>query len=222
MTISASRRNAIGLAAAVSAATAAKRHGRRAWSAQSASSASAAPSANGNAAERTIPAQTTANVRLDQRALRAPFLPHQHGEGQRRGRDGRDRQQADPERGRERVVEEAVGDEAVAARVPEVVPEREAVIEEHGALVDVRGEIGARRPGPGEQAANIAATPAEIDASRARGEARRIGTDVIGPGNGTRRLPYPLVRQQNRVGKRAGRRDVARAVVDEQRDGDPR
>ena len=70
-----SRRNAIGLAAAVSAATAAKRHGRRAWSAHSASRASAAPSANGNAAERTIPAQTTANVRLDHRA-RGPHSFH--------------------------------------------------------------------------------------------------------------------------------------------------
>ena len=33
------------------------------------SSANAIPSANGNAAERTIPAHTTANVRLDQRAV---------------------------------------------------------------------------------------------------------------------------------------------------------
>ncbi len=46
----------------------ANRQGRRACSVQIASSASAAPSANGNAAESTIPAQTTANVRLDQRA----------------------------------------------------------------------------------------------------------------------------------------------------------
>ena len=45
----------------------AKRPCLRAWSDHSASSPSAAPSANGNAAEKTIPAQTTANVRLDQR-----------------------------------------------------------------------------------------------------------------------------------------------------------
>jgi hypothetical protein len=42
---------------------------RRACSAQIESSASAAPSANGNAAEKTIPLQTTAKVRLDQRAV---------------------------------------------------------------------------------------------------------------------------------------------------------
>ena len=66
---SASSRKASGLAARVSAARTAKRHERRACSAQIESSASAAPSANGNAAENTIPAQTTANVRLDQRAV---------------------------------------------------------------------------------------------------------------------------------------------------------
>ena len=40
-----------------------------ACSAHSASRAKAIPSANGNAAESTTPAQTTANVRLDQRAV---------------------------------------------------------------------------------------------------------------------------------------------------------
>ena len=39
------------------------------------SRASAAPSAKGNAAERTVPAQTTANVRLDQRAVRPHSWP---------------------------------------------------------------------------------------------------------------------------------------------------
>ena len=67
-TTSTSSRKASGLAEVVSTASPANRHGRRACSAQSASSASDAPSANGNAAERTMPAQTTANVRLDQRA----------------------------------------------------------------------------------------------------------------------------------------------------------
>ena len=52
----------------MSAASAANASAVVACSAQIASSAKAAPSANGNAAERTIPAQTTANVRLDQRA----------------------------------------------------------------------------------------------------------------------------------------------------------
>ena len=67
-TTRASSRNATGLAAAESPASPANRHGRRACSAHSASSASAAPSANGKAAETMIPAQTTAKVRLDQRA----------------------------------------------------------------------------------------------------------------------------------------------------------
>src|SRR5581483_3876713 len=58
-----SRRNATGLAASVRAASAAKR--KRAC----ACSASAIPSANGNAADRTIPAHTTANERLDQRVV---------------------------------------------------------------------------------------------------------------------------------------------------------
>src|SRR5581483_367469 len=51
----------------------------------------------------------------------------------------------------ERVVEEAVGDEAVAARVPEVVPEREAVLEEHASLVEVRREVGSGWPEPREK-----------------------------------------------------------------------
>src|SRR5262249_39101576 len=66
---SVSSRNASGLAARVSAARTAKRQVRRACSAQIASSASAAPSAKGKAAEKTTPHQTTANVRLDQRAV---------------------------------------------------------------------------------------------------------------------------------------------------------
>jgi hypothetical protein len=64
-----SSRNATGLAPSDSIASAAKRQRRPACSAQIASSASAKPSANGNAAERTIPAQTTAKLRLDQRAV---------------------------------------------------------------------------------------------------------------------------------------------------------
>src|SRR5436309_6261658 len=63
-----SKRNATGLAASVSTASAANRQRERCCSVDSASSASAIPSANGNAADSTIPAQTTANVRLDQRA----------------------------------------------------------------------------------------------------------------------------------------------------------
>src|SRR5207249_4961258 len=60
-------------------------------------------------------------------------------------------EQPDPQQGGERVVERAVGDEAVAARVPEVVPEREAAFVEERALVDVGGEVGARRAEPCER-----------------------------------------------------------------------
>src|SRR5581483_5572946 len=63
------RRNATGLAASVSAARSANRQRASACSAHSASSASAIPSANGKAAESTIPAHTTANERLDQRVV---------------------------------------------------------------------------------------------------------------------------------------------------------
>src|SRR5947208_11994025 len=61
-------RNATGEAASVSTASAANRQRAPCCNVHSASSASAIPSANGNAADSTIPAHTTANVRLDQRA----------------------------------------------------------------------------------------------------------------------------------------------------------
>ena len=82
--------------------------------------------------------------------LGTPFAPEHDGERERRQRDRRDCEQADAEERRERVVDEAVGDEAVAARVPEVVPEREAVLEEERALVRVCGEVRAGRPEPRE------------------------------------------------------------------------
>src|SRR5689334_2984028 len=77
-------------------------------------------------------------------------------------------------------------------------------------------------PAQASSAAKDAATPAETTASRARGDARRIDIETIGPGNDTRRLPYPLVRPENRVRERAGRGDVTGTVVDEQRYGDAR
>ena len=64
----ASSRKASGLAATVRTASTPNCHRLPAWSAQRASSASATPRANGNAAEMISPAQTTANVLLDQRA----------------------------------------------------------------------------------------------------------------------------------------------------------
>jgi hypothetical protein len=45
----------------------------------------------------------------------------------------------------ERVVEDAVGDEAVAPGVPEVVPGRQAVLEEERPLVEMGGKVGAGR-----------------------------------------------------------------------------
>ena len=81
---------------------------------------------------------------------RAPLAADDDGKRERRGRDRRHREQANPEERSERVVEDAVGDEAVAPRVPEVVPEREAVLEEDGALVGMGGEVAAGRSEPGE------------------------------------------------------------------------
>ena len=68
-------------------------------------------------------------------------------EGERSCGDGdRDeREQLDSEERRERVVEDAVRDERVAAAVPEVVPERPAVVREQRELVLVRGEVASGR-----------------------------------------------------------------------------
>src|SRR5581483_402154 len=81
---------------------------------------------------------------------RAELAPADDGEGERCGRDGCDGQEPDPEQRREGVVEQAVGDERVPARVPEVVPEDEAVMDEERPLVEVRGQVASRRAGPDE------------------------------------------------------------------------
>ena len=78
-------------------------------------------------------------------------MSEDNGECEGRDRHGGDGEQLDSDQRRERVVDDAVGDEAVPPRVPEVVPEREAVLEEGGALVGVGCEVGARRPEPDEQ-----------------------------------------------------------------------
>ena len=104
----------------------------------------------GNAAERTTAAQTTANVRLDQRAV-GPIPGPARPRGECGDRDGDNREHTDPEQRSERVVEQAVRDEAVAARVPEVVPELEAVVQEQCALVRVRREVAAGRAEPRER-----------------------------------------------------------------------
>ena len=77
---------------------------------------------------------------------RAPLPADDDRERERRSGDRRDRERLDPEEPGERVVENAVRDEAVAASVPEVVPELEAVVEENSPLVDVGSQIVARRP----------------------------------------------------------------------------
>jgi len=83
---------------------------------------------------------------------RPPLLPDDERERQRRDADRQEREQTDPEHGRERVVDEAVGDERVPAGVPKVVPDRETVLEQERALVVVSCEIDAGRPEPDKHA----------------------------------------------------------------------
>ena len=70
---STSSRNASGLASSVRKSRIAKLPRRPCWSALIESSANAMPSANGNAAERTMPGQRTAKARLEKRAARPPL-----------------------------------------------------------------------------------------------------------------------------------------------------
>ncbi len=81
----------------------------------------------------------------------APGLADHERERGGRGGDAEHREQPDPDDRGERVVEDAVADEGVAARVPVVRPEREAVLQVDVQLEDVGGEVGARRPEPGDQ-----------------------------------------------------------------------
>jgi hypothetical protein len=92
---------------------------------------------------------------------RAPLPEHDDAEGERRRRDRREREHADPEHRGERVVQDAVGDERVAARVPEVVPDRETVLEQERALVGVRRPVD---PGRGRP---------QQEGGECRGESRR-------------------------------------------------
>ena len=145
---SASSRNASGLASSVRNTSPAKTRRRPRCSALTASSARAAPSANGNAAESAMPGPEHGERATREAGRAPPLLPDDERERERRGADRRDRQHLDPEQARERVVEEAVGDERVAARVPEVVPDGEAVLEQERALVGVCGEVDAGRAEP--------------------------------------------------------------------------
>ena len=101
---------------------------------------------------------------------RAPLAPEHDRERERGERDRRHREQPDPEQRGERVVEEAVGDEAVAARVPEVVPEHEAVLEEQRPLVRVGCEVGPRGAEPGQDG---------CDARRGGGREHRLAQERV-------------------------------------------
>ena len=83
-------------------------------------------------------------------AVLTPFPPDDGGEGDDRACHRQHREKLDPDQGRERVVQDAVGDEAVPPGVPEVVPQDEAVVEVQSPLVHVCGEVGARRAEPDE------------------------------------------------------------------------
>ena len=75
----------------------------------------------------------------------APLPLGERGE-ERRGRDHRPEcDDVVPDQGRGEVVEEAVGEERVVARVPERVPHEDAVLDELGA-VQVSRQIARRRP----------------------------------------------------------------------------
>ena len=84
-------------------------------------------------------------------AVQLPLVPHDSRERDHCDRHGENGEQLDADRRGQGVVQDAVVHEAVAAPVPEVVPEHEAVLDEQRALVDVRGEIGSRRAEPDEQ-----------------------------------------------------------------------
>ena len=146
---------------------------------------------------------------------RAPLAPDDHGEGERRRRDRRDGEQPDAESGRERVVEQAVGDEAVAARVPEVVPEGEAVVQE-------QRRAGRRAPRDRFPAAPPRRAPRRMPPRRpprALPHVREAKRGTSGPTVSARcghaPVDDPLVREENCVGERAGGRDDAWAVIDD-------
>ncbi len=82
---------------------------------------------------------------------RPPFPTDDDGERERRGRNRGDGERLDPEQRGQRVVDDAVRDEAVTPAVPEVVPELVAVVQEDGALVDVGGQVITGRAEPGEK-----------------------------------------------------------------------
>ncbi len=81
----------------------------------------------------------------------APGLTGDEREGgSRRGR-AENGEELDPDERGERVVEEAVADERVAARIPVVRPQGEPVADEDVELEDVRGQVRPGRADPHEQ-----------------------------------------------------------------------
>src|SRR5262249_39949505 len=83
---------------------------------------------------------------------RPPLAPDDDREREDGDADRQDGEQLDPDERGERVVDEAVSDERVPARVPEVVPDCEAVLEQERALVGMRGEVHAGWTEPDEHA----------------------------------------------------------------------
>ena len=77
-------------------------------------------------------------------------MPDDRGEGDHCDRHSEYGQELDADRSGQWVVQDAVVHEAVAARVPEVVPEHEAVLDEQCALVHVSRQVGSGRTKPDE------------------------------------------------------------------------
>ena len=149
MRISATSPNASGLAANVSAMRIVKTIG---WprAARSASRPIERPRAYGNAPLSTDAAATNANARAGQ----GPAVGHSTRTSVVNAAAASAAvatgEQLDPDHRRDGIVEKAVGDVAVVARVPVVAPEGEAVLDEHRPLIDVRGEVGPRGAEPRE------------------------------------------------------------------------
>ena len=107
------------------------------------------PSADGKAAVSTKAGHTRAKVRAAQRPCGAELVAHEGGEGARpRSPALATASAAIPNDCRQRVVEDAVGDELVAPRVPAVVPQPEAVAGEQ-TCVDKRGQRSRCPAAPG-------------------------------------------------------------------------
>ena len=158
--------NATGLAASTSTVSRANGQSRPVCSAHRARSGERHPEREGERAGEDDAGPHDCERADRPTGIGAPFTRRDDAERERRGRNAQNREQLDSDQCRERVVEQAVGDEAVAPRVPEVVPDPEAAILEDAALVEVSGEIAAGGPNQARAAASVAATPAANTISR--------------------------------------------------------